>query len=42
MKDYRVFMDESILQIGAVGVKNSERLMSQALVVVLMDLRIRR
>ncbi|WP_312816770.1 hypothetical protein [Atlantibacter subterraneus] len=42
MKDYRVFMDESILQIEAVGVKNSERLTSQALVVVLMDLRIRR
>ncbi|MDW2744004.1 hypothetical protein [Atlantibacter subterraneus] len=42
MKDYRVFMDESILQTGAVGVKNSERLTSQALVVVLMDLRIRR
>ncbi|WP_258567196.1 hypothetical protein [Enterobacter sp. Colony194] len=42
MKDYRVFMDESILQTGAMGVENSERLTSQALVVVLMDLRISR
>ncbi len=35
-------MDESILQSGARGVENSERLMPQALEVVLVDLRVRR
>lgn len=42
MKDYRVFMDESILHYGAHRVENSERLTSQALAAVLVDLRIRR